>query len=231
MSHLKQSSITGKYSGNIIPSSLVFDYTALDFIPTHSSVLDLGCGTGTLCTELSRRGYRCTGVDCSADAIKAALKYANGLIGPSECSYVQGDAAELPFSPDSFDMVVCKAVFTNWPKASYRMKVVQEIRRVLKPFGVLYVADFAQAWHCEEYRARYLKFYQETGEYGLFCKARPDGRLDWYKHFSPKEITDLYIDVEFTTLRYSERLVQTKTGRTINGYVIICRSNKRSGKT
>ena len=203
-----------------IPSSLIFDYTVLEYVSAGASILDVGCGMGKLCSNLSDRGYQCTGIDCSIDAIEAAR-----LI--TKCSFVNGDAAKLPFPNNNFDLVICQAVFTNWTEEAYRQAVIREIQRVLKPLGLLYLADFAQTWHNEEYRQRYLRFYNETGEYGLFSRERSDGTgVDWYKHFSPKEITDLYMDAGFTTEKYTELPVRTRTGRIATGYVILCRNKQ-----
>lgn len=56
-----------------------FDYGAyLDKIfskftlPQSGLVLDCGCGTGSLLSELARRGYDCTGVDASEDMLSVA---------------------------------------------------------------------------------------------------------------------------------------------------------------
>jgi predicted TPR repeat methyltransferase len=39
-------------------------------------ILDIGCGTGRHCIELSKRGYRVTGVDLSSSQIKKAQEKA-----------------------------------------------------------------------------------------------------------------------------------------------------------
>lgn len=42
-------------------------------------VLDLACGTGSLCAELARRGYETIGVDASADMLMQAAENAAGI--------------------------------------------------------------------------------------------------------------------------------------------------------
>jgi len=42
--------------------------------PGPSSVLDLGCGTGTLCCALAKRGHRVTGVDPAAEMLAVARR-------------------------------------------------------------------------------------------------------------------------------------------------------------
>src|SRR5207244_11618320 len=41
-------------------------------LPESARVLDLGCGTGDLCRELSRAGYRPVGIDAAAEMLTHA---------------------------------------------------------------------------------------------------------------------------------------------------------------
>jgi 2-polyprenyl-3-methyl-5-hydroxy-6-metoxy-1,4-benzoquinol methylase len=68
------------------------------------SVLDVGCGTGRHSLELSRRGFRCTGIDLSEDMLAQArrLRDAEGL----SVELVQGDAAATRL-PTVFDHAIC----------------------------------------------------------------------------------------------------------------------------
>lgn len=58
-----------------------------------SSVIDLGCGTGTIAIPLSRRGYRVTGVDLSADML--AVAYDKMRPEQADVVWVQQDMREL----------------------------------------------------------------------------------------------------------------------------------------
>lgn len=57
-----------------------------------SSVLDLGCGTGTLAIMLAARGLDLTGVDPAG----AMLDVARGKPGADRVRWIHGDAASLP---------------------------------------------------------------------------------------------------------------------------------------
>ena len=57
-----------------------------------SSVLDVGCGTGTFACLLARRGYTVTGVEPAA----AMLAVARAKPGAERVRWVHGDAAGLP---------------------------------------------------------------------------------------------------------------------------------------
>jgi SAM-dependent methyltransferase len=60
---------------------------------SYGRALDIGCGTGSHTIELSRRGWRATGVDYQAKAIRLARKRA--AVAGSDASFVQGDATAL----------------------------------------------------------------------------------------------------------------------------------------
>ena len=49
-----------------------------------------------------------------------------------------GDAADLPFPAESFDVVVCQAAFKNFPKP---VAALDEMHRVLRPGGTAVIDD------------------------------------------------------------------------------------------
>lgn len=93
--------------------------------------LDIGCGSG-LATCMAARRFRkisIIGMDYSARQIKAANR--NLARDPlSNCCFRTGNAMNLPFDDNSFDMVISVASFKHWPDG---IKGLREILRVLKP--------------------------------------------------------------------------------------------------
>lgn len=93
--------------------------------------LDVGCGEGRVCRELTALGYRVTAVD-PVPAMVAAAKEAR-----SATTYTLAPAAALPLPNARFDLVVAYNVLMdveNVPAA------VREIRRVLRPDGRLVIS-------------------------------------------------------------------------------------------
>ncbi|ASJ09324.1 ubiquinone biosynthesis protein UbiE [Thermococcus siculi] len=86
--------------------------------------LDLGCGTGNYTLELKRRGFDVIGLDASEGMLEIARS--KGL------NCVRGDAYNLPFPDNSFDLVLSVTMFEFIHEPE---KVVREIHRVLKPGG------------------------------------------------------------------------------------------------
>ncbi len=99
-------------------------------------VIDVGCGTGAVLSSLSLpQGF---GLDLSVEAV--SLCRARGL---STC--VAASALALPFPDESFDMGVS---FDVLPHKSIPEKELplREIRRVLRPEGVLFLNVPAYQW-------------------------------------------------------------------------------------
>jgi len=97
-----------------------------------SKVLDLACGTGDLCRELARRGYRPIGVDRSAGMLASQRTTA---------PLVRGDALVLPFRSNSVDGVVCGFALRNF--ASLK-PFLRETARVLRPGGRVALLEVAE---------------------------------------------------------------------------------------
>ena len=94
-------------------------------------ILDIGCGTGRLTSQISARASGCavTGMDRShAMLLQARAHY------PGAAGYVQADGIQLPFPSGHFDAVFSTATF-HWVKDHERL--FAEIHRVLKPGGRL----------------------------------------------------------------------------------------------
>ncbi|WP_407308793.1 class I SAM-dependent methyltransferase [Desulfosporosinus sp. SB140] len=70
-----------------------------------NSVLDVGCGTGTLAIELSRGGISAYGVDLSAEMIEIARKKARDI--GSSSTFSVADMRNLSSIEKEFDGIVC----------------------------------------------------------------------------------------------------------------------------
>lgn len=102
-------------------------------------VLDVGSGIGGTGRCLAREfGCRVTGIDLTDEYCRAAalLSELTGLAGLVE--FRQGDATRLPFADASFDIVWSEHAAMNIPD---KPELYREMRRVLKPGGVLAIHD------------------------------------------------------------------------------------------
>jgi 2-polyprenyl-3-methyl-5-hydroxy-6-metoxy-1,4-benzoquinol methylase len=100
------------------------------------ALLDVGCNWGRWTIAAARAGWHATGVDRAKKSVGAAGRVAEQLGVDAE--YVVGDVRELPFADDSFDAVFSYSVLQHLAKEDVRA-AVDEIRRVLRPGGVVWI--------------------------------------------------------------------------------------------
>lgn len=107
-------------------------------LPQTPSVLDLGCGTGKLLNRLTADYPNLTGVglDFSAAMLAQAREKRHDR---DRLQFIQGTATSLPFEAAQFDAAFCTMSFLHYPQP---VAVLAEVRRVLKPGGAFYLADY-----------------------------------------------------------------------------------------
>lgn len=107
----------------------------IDLIEPGKTILDAGCGEGTLSILLAKAGFNVVGVDLSEANVASARAYAEreeDLSGTVR--FEIGDAENLPFSDNSFDYVVSNHVLEHLPSFE---KGLSEIKRVTKKYAVV----------------------------------------------------------------------------------------------
>ncbi|HEY9646580.1 MAG TPA: methyltransferase domain-containing protein [Chroococcidiopsis sp.] len=111
----------------------------LDRLPPGTTVLDVGCGIGGSSRILAQDyGFAVTGVTISPQQVKRAQELTPAGLS---AQFQVDDAMALSFPDASFDVVWSIEAGPHMPdKAVF----AQELMRVLKPGGVLVVADWNQ---------------------------------------------------------------------------------------
>ena len=103
-------------------------------------VLDVATGTGDVAFKLSPKSKSITGIDIASNMIKLAnIKRIKK--NAKNTNFLVGDAENLPFSDNSFDLVTISYGYRN---ISNQIKALKEFNRILKPKGKLYILEFSE---------------------------------------------------------------------------------------
>jgi len=143
------------------------------------SLLDVGCGPGTITADLAARlaPGRVCGIDPSAEVVAAARRDHPGV------EFALGDVYTMAFDDASWDIVHAHQVLQHLPDPVTALK---EMRRVVRPGGIVAArdADYAAfSWHpADERLTRWLSLYHDIARSN---GGEPDaGRylLSWAQH-------------------------------------------------
>lgn len=123
-------------------------------------VLEVACGRGGFVQELSRAGALVTGCDFSEAALRVGRAKLE-KVGAKRAALVQGDAKQLPFASELFDIVVSCETIEHVPEVQ---SAVREMFRVTRPGGRLLLTT-----------PNYANF---MGLYELYARVRHPNRKD-----------------------------------------------------
>ena len=187
-----------------------------DYLSPGEKVLDLGCGNGRYLEFFRKKNIEYFGVDSSEKLIKIAKnKY-------PEVNFKVGDALKLSFPDNFFDKIYSIAVLHQVPSDSFRLQFLKEVKRVLKPKGLLILT----VWKFHEIDELYLLFKYTILK--LIGKSKFDRKdifepwgkkIERYYHcFSGKELVDLVKKTEFKIKKSG--VVKNERGNRQNIYLI-----------
>lgn len=107
--------------------------------------LDLCCGTGDVSFALARRGFDVVGLDFSAPMLEVARRRASTEgMARANPDFLQGDAGQIRFPDESFDVVTIAYGLRNLPSWEQGL---DEMWRVARPGGRLLVLEFGKPDH------------------------------------------------------------------------------------
>ena len=147
-------------------------------------ILDVGCGGGLLTEPLKRLGANVTGLDASAEAIKAAKDHAS-VVG-LDIDYRVGDLSTITNELDQFDVVIASEVIEH---VSDPQSFIEEIHKLINPGGKLIITTLNRSLMS-------LLGAKIFAEYLL--KIVPVGTHDWRKFIKPYELNSILTSAGFT---------------------------------
>lgn len=194
---LYESNVWGEiiHPGELLLTERMADVTG---IGRGSRVLDVGSGKGESALSLSRnRESYVVGLDLSSKMVRNAKKKViweevqNGLV------FLVGEAENLPFSDDSFDVVLCECSFSIFAD---KRKAAREFWRVLRRGGKVGIADFYMPGESENVEIRRTFFpcvdgAEKEEEYSRILSDA--GFRDFYLEDHTKELRELFLQLIF----------------------------------
>ncbi len=134
-------------------------------LDSRARILDLGCGYGRTLGALLSSGYEhVIGMDFSAGMLGRCRTELPAAI------LARCDGRTIPLRAESTHAVLLLAVLTCTPADADQQALIDEIQRVLRPGGMLYISDFLLNEDARN-RERYERSRPEGGDYGVFCHA------------------------------------------------------------
>ena len=120
--------------------SALIDYAR---VPQGATVVDLGCGTGTLTVWLKQQnpGARVIGLD--ADPAILEFARAKAVVAGVDIEFIESNASDLPFAGGTVDRIV-SSLFFHHLQPDMKRRVLSEAFRVLADGGELHVSDWGK---------------------------------------------------------------------------------------
>ena len=176
-------------------------------MPT-SKILDVGCGYGRILSTLYQNEFHnLIGIDPSFKMIER---------GKNEHPYLdlrEYDKTKLPFENNSFDSVILSGVLTCIIDNQEQIALIEEIKRIMRKNGIIYVNDFllnTDARNLERYN-----LFKNQYNFGAF--ELPEKVV--LRHHAKEWIVDLFNC--FETFEFKDITYTTMNGNKSNGFYFI----------
>lgn len=179
---------------------IIKDFSKKDL--SRCRCLEIGCSTGINTNYLSAIFAECIGIDIDGDAVRFGY-----LTRRSNGHFLIGDAMQLPFRSEEFDVILCNHVYEHVPDAEFLMK---EVYRILKREGFCYFAAGNKFSLIEgHYHLPFLSWPPRPLA-NLYLKLSQKGTVYYEKHLSLYGIKRLIrnfctIDYTLTVISEPER--------------------------
>lgn len=180
-----------------------------------ASILDIGCGYGRVLSALYQRGYvNSIGVDISSKMLERGKKKFPHL----NLTHTKG--MPFDFSDHFFDVVLLFGVLSSVVSNHEQLSLVDEIRRLLKPGGIIHISDFLLSQDDMNIK-RYNEFrvVNKNLPYGVF---QIDAETPPFRHHDPLWVKEL--TAHFEELYYHEETFKTMDNNKNNGFLYVGRS-------
>ena len=112
-------------------------------VPAGGTVLDLGCGTGTMTRWIKQEHPDARVIGLDADPYILAIACEKASRAGVEIEFVEANAADIPLQENSVQRVV-SSLFFHHLRPDSKEQVLTEIFRVLEANGELHISDWGK---------------------------------------------------------------------------------------
>ena len=183
-------------------------------VPKKARILDVGCGYGRTLNELYLSEFtNLSGIDISNKMINRGIKLYPHL------TLKKHESGSLPFENNSFDAIILLAVLTCIINNIEQEELINEVQRVLRDDGVVYINDFLINSD-QRNIDRYKQFEAKYNEYGIF-ELREGVALRHYTRIRIDKLMSSYEKIIFEPVIYT-----TMNGNKSNGLYYLGRKRK-----
>lgn len=170
----------------------------LDKLPSNSSVLDIGCGNGR--NLFYRDDLNISGVELSKELCNIVKSKGGNILN---CNMI-----DIPYPDNSFDNIICIAVYHHLDNNKDRKKALNEMYRLLKPGGQVFI----QVWAMEQPINSRRKFLKR--DECVPWKNKDGTVLERYYHIYPKG--ELEKEIKILEPRFNINSIKYEEGNWIN---------------
>jgi ubiquinone/menaquinone biosynthesis C-methylase UbiE len=187
------------------------------YLKDRPTIIDLGCGNGrfvTLLEEAEKQNhahkFHYLGIDNNASLLTLAKKHF------PEKAFIEGDQLQIPAEDEIADLLVNIRAFHHIPSKKLRRLALAEMRRVLKPHGLVIITVW-NLWQ-KKYRKHIffgiLRYLWSFGGYAPNDTFIPWGKKAkrYYHAFLPLELNNLVTNAGFEI----EDLFYVNNGKRVN---------------
>jgi len=172
----------------------------------NDELLDLGCGTGLISINLSKKVKKTTGMDFGRDVLLRAKN--NFKANGRGIELAQGDVSNLPFRGETFNKVLCYSVAMCFQDYNDFKDALVEMLRVCRPGGLVLVGDIPEknkkdAWIKGERKggevlSKYIvrKIRQQIIKFRYSASARDFNKRKAKLNITPAKAAGMFYDAE-----------------------------------
>ena len=192
---MKEDEINKKYWSNEEPQKILAGVyfpgeELIKLVNKKSNILDVGCGSGKVSEYLYENNYVVTGIDINKKALDENRKRNPNI------TYIEADITRrLPFNDSFFGVITVPYVFVSIINKEEAQKAANELVRVLKDGGLLWICE---ATYSKDYNERYKTGKELTGldnvALSFFDDGLNKGKIKRViRHYSNEEIDKLFV--------------------------------------